>query len=212
MATEMEEAKESLKDKYNTQLYSDGTGNSSKDLTGLHAAIDDGTNVATYAGIDRSTYTWWKANYTASVGSLMLSDLATMFDSCKSGQKSPTIMATTETIWSAYEALLQPQVRMTAQANGYVTGDGGMKALSFRAAPMIADEYCTSGQIFFLNENTLNLYYMKHPKFPTDSRGFAVSKMREPINQDGEVGYIFNYSQLVCDEPRKNGRLVGVTA
>lgn len=212
METEMDEAKESLKDKFCTQLYSDGTGNGSKDITGLFAAVDDATNVSTYAGIDRSTYTWWKANYTASVGSLLLSDLATMFDSCKSGQKSPTIIVTTETLWSAYEALLQPQVRMTAQANGYVTGDGGMKALSFRAAPMISDEYCTSGQMFFLNENTLNFYYMKHPEFPTDSNGFAVSKMRPPTNQDGQVGYIFSYVNLVCDEPRKNGRLVGVTA
>lgn len=57
MATEMDEAKESLTDKFNTMLFSDGTGNSSKDLTGLHAAVDDGTNVATYGDIDRSTLT-----------------------------------------------------------------------------------------------------------------------------------------------------------
>lgn len=39
-----------------TQLYSDGTGNDSKDLTGLQAAIDNGDNVATYGGIARGTY------------------------------------------------------------------------------------------------------------------------------------------------------------
>jgi len=212
METELGEAKTSLQDKFGTQLFSDGTGNDSKDITGLHAAVDDATNVATYGGIARGTYTWWKANYTASVGSLMLSDLATMYDSCKSGQDSPSILPTTETIWSAYEALLEPQVRFTAQANGYTNGDGGMKSLSFRATPMISDEYCDSGMIYFLNEKYLQFYHMKHPKFPTDNRGFAVSEMREPVNQDGEVGFIFNYSQLVCDQPRKQGRLVGVTA
>ena len=213
MDAEMEEAKESLKDKFCTQLYSDGTGNGGKDLTGLHSAIgNDGTATATYGDITLATYTWFKGNYTASVGSLMLSDLATMADSCKSGQDSPTILVTTETIWSAYEALLQPQVRFQSEASGYNSGDGGMKALSFRGIPMIADDYCTSGNIFFINEKYLKLYYMKHPKFPTDAKGFSVTPLRDPVNQDGQVGFIFWYGQLVNSQPRRSGRLVGVTA
>lgn len=212
MDTEMEEAKESLRDKFCTQLFGDGTGNGSKDLTGLVAAIDDSTNVDTYGGILRSTYTWFKANYTASIGSLMISDMATMFDSCKSGQDTPSIIVTTETVWSAYEALLQPQVRFQSEASGYNSGDGGMKALSFRGVPVIADEYCTAGYMYFINEKYLNLYYMKHPKFPTDKNGFIVTDMREPVNQDGQVGFILWYGNLVNSQPRRSGVLRGVTA
>jgi len=212
MDTEMQEAHTSLEDKFGAQLFQDGTGNGSKNLTGLIAAIDNSTNVDTYGDILRSTYTWWKANYTASVGSLMLSDLATMFDSCKSGQDSPSIIVTDEATWSAYEALLQPQVRFQSEASGYNSGDGGMKALSFRGVPMIADEYCTAGYMYFINEKYLDLYYMKHPKHPTDSKGFTVTPLREPTNQDGQVGFILWYGNMINTQPRRSGVLRGVTA
>jgi len=213
MDTEMEEARESLTDKFCTQLFSDGTGNGSKDLTGFKAAVgNDGTAAANYGDIVLGTYTWFKGNYTASVGSLMLSDLATMYDSCKSGQDAPSIIVTTELLWTAYEALLQPQVRFQSEASGYNSVDGGMKALSFRGVPIIADEYCTTGDMYFINEKYLKLYYMKHPKFPTDAKGFAVTPLRDPVNQDGQVGFIFWYGQLVNSNPRRSGRLTGVTA
>jgi len=211
MATEMEEAKESLTDKFGTQIFGDGTGNGGKDITGLKAAIQDGTVTASYGDIVLGTYTWFKANYTASVGSLMLSDLATMMDSCTSGSDAPTIIVTTKTIKSAYEALLQNQVRFQ-MVDGKVSADGGITDMSFRTVPMIADEYCTSGDMYFINEKYVKLYYIKHPKFPTDAKGFAVSTMREPVDQDGEVGFIFSYVQLVNSQPRKSGRLAGVTA
>lgn len=212
MESEMNEAKESLKDKFGTKLQLDGTGNSSKDFAGLTAAIDDSTNVDTYGGITRSSYTWFKSNYTANVGSIMLSDFATMYSNCKSGNESPSVIVTTESLWDAYEALLQPQVRLMQDQGGQFKGEGGMKALSFRGTPIIADEYVESGKIWFINEKHLNFYHMQHPKFPTDKKGFTVTPMREPTNQDGQVGYILWYGQLVNDEPRKSGVLVGATA
>jgi hypothetical protein len=141
----------------------------------------------------------------------MLSDFATMFDSCESGADTPTIILTTKTIKSAYEALLQSQVRFQ-MVNGSVAADGGVSNLSFRTVPVLVDEYCTAGDVYFINEKYVNLYYMKHPKFPTDAKGFAVSPMREPVDQDGEVGFIFSYVQLVNRNPRRSGRLAGVTA
>lgn len=211
MDTEMEEAKESLTDKFCTQIYGDGTGNGGKDITGLEAAVSDGSVVAKYGDINLATYTWFKANYTASVGSLMLSDLATMFDSCESGSDTPSIILTTKTIKSAYEALLQSQVRFQ-MVDGKISADGGITNLSFRTVPIIADEYCPAGNLYMINEKYLKLYYMKHPKFPTDAKGFAVSPMREPVDQDGEVGFIFSYVQLVNSQPRRSGRMSGITA
>jgi hypothetical protein len=211
METEMEEAKESLKDKFCTQLYSDGTGNSSKDITGLKAAIDDSSVVDTYGGIVRSTYTWFKGNLTTSFGSLTLGKLATMFDSCKSGADRPTVIATTETLWSAYEALLQAQVRFNSNG-GAVNADGGLSEISFRTVPVIADEYCPSGEMYFINEKYVKLYYMKHAKHPTDSRGMTMTPLREPVDQDGQVGFILWYGNLVNSNPRRSGRVTGATA
>lgn len=44
--------------KMNTQFWGDGTGNSSKDITGIKAAVNA---TGTYAGLDRATYTWWQS-------------------------------------------------------------------------------------------------------------------------------------------------------
>jgi hypothetical protein len=208
MEVEMEEAKESLTDKFCTRLFLDGTGNDSKDIDGLVALVDDGTNVDEYGGITRTTYTWWKANYTATVGSLYLSDIATMFDSCSNGQDQPSLIVTTKTVLSIYEALLQSQIRFESGAKL----DGGMKGASFRGCPMIADEYCTSGYMYFLNMDKIKTKVLAHPQFPTDKRGFAVSDMREPTNQDGQVGFIFWYGNFYNEEPRKSGVLRGITA
>lgn len=212
MDAEMEECRESLTDQLCTQLFSDGTGNGGKELTGLKAAVgNDGTTTAKYGDIVLGTYTWFKGNYAAAVGSLMISDFATMFDSCESGSDTPSIIVTTKTIKSAYEALLQAQVRFQ-MVDGKVSADGGIMNLSFRTVPILADEYCGSTDVYFINEKYVKLYYMKHPKYPTDAKGFAVSPMREPVDQDGEVGFIFSYLQLVNSNPRRSGRLTGVTA
>jgi hypothetical protein len=207
MTVEMEEAKTSLTDKFCTKLFLDGTGNDEKDIDGLVAMVDDGTNVDVYGGITRSTYTWWKSNYTASVGSLYLSDMATMMDSCSNGSDEPDMLITTKTVKSAYEALLAAQIRFESGSRL----DGGAKELAFRGALITADEYCTAGYMYFLNTKKLKTKVLAHPQFPTDKRGFAVSDMREPVDQDGQVGFIFWYGNFYNEEPRKSGVLRGIT-
>lgn len=212
MDTEMSEAKDSIRDKFCSQLFGDGTGNSFKNITGLKAGIDDGTLVDIYGGIQRTIYTWFKSNVTSSFGSLTLGKLATMFDTCKSGSDKPSIIVTTETIWSALEALLQTQVRFTADSNGYASADGGLQNLSFRATPVLADEYCPAGELYMINEKYVKLYYMKHAKYPTDSNGLTVTPLREPVDQDGQVGYILWAGNLINSQPRRSARATGVTA
>ena len=208
---EMAEMKDSLQDKVCTQLHGDGTGNSNKNLLGLIAGADDGTNVGTYGGIVRSTYTWFKGYYNASGGVLATSTMATAWDACKSGNNAPTFIDTTEAMWTAYEDLLTPQARYNFDSQGYPKVDGGFDALFFRKAPVIADEYCASGYMWFLNEKTWVLHYVKHAKHPTDSKGFTLRPMAEPTNQDGQVGYLLFAGELVCTEPRRNGCVRGLS-
>ena len=48
----------SLKESIGMGIFSDGTGNGSKDLTGLVAMV---AATGTYGGINSSTYTWWQS-------------------------------------------------------------------------------------------------------------------------------------------------------
>jgi hypothetical protein len=67
----LEESQQEMMDSLGTIIYGDGTGNSSKDFLGLTAIVDDGTNVATYGTLARSTYTTIKATLTAFVTSMI---------------------------------------------------------------------------------------------------------------------------------------------
>ncbi len=220
-----EEAELDLKDKMMTDLYGDGTTNSSKVITGLRAVADDGSNVGTYGAIVRGTNSWWNAYYAATVGSLTLDNLATGYTGCAAGSDVPSLMVTTETVWNAYEALLQPSQRFNLMMDGYpqmdregiskskqLGADAGFRVVFFRGTPIVASDYCTAGDLFFLNEKYLDFKVLPNAKYPSDKFGFAMTDMKEPINQDGEVAQVLWYGNLVCSQCRRQGQMRGVTA
>lgn len=223
VAEELDFTVKSLKDEIGTQLYGDGTGNASKDILGLVAAVDDATSVATYGGLARATYSTWNATRTAQSGALSIANLAADFDAAAVGEEVPTIMVTTPAVFTLYEALLTPTVshqfsmndfRMTgdgiARVGGAVAANQGFRALTFRGIPFVADEKCTSGNIFTLNEKHLFVYTI--PQSGREMKGgFAWTGFKEPVNQDAVAGQILWYGQFVTDAPRLHARRTGVT-
>lgn len=227
LATEMESKAMDLKDTMGDGFYSDGTGNASKDITGLQAAIDDSTQVTTYEGISRSTYTGWRSTRTADNGTLAVSDLASDFNAAKIGTEDPTLVLTTPAIFTFYEALLDDNVRYTLSFGGYdqIYGKGaprkssntavgvGFNSLYYRGVPFVADEKCTSGRIYTINEDHLFFYtFRAHPKHNAEKHGFFWTGLKEPVNQDGSVGQFLWYGNLASDGPRFSAVRTGVTA
>jgi len=226
IATEMEQRTKDFKDMFGSQLYGDGTGNANKDILGLQAAVDDSTSVTTYLGLSRSTYTNWKATRTAQSGSLTLADLAADFDAAQVGEDAPTLFVTTPAVFTLYEALLTPTVQHSLSFNGYdmLTATGvskglaagnGFRALYFRGVPLVADEKCTSGNIYTLNENHLSFYKLPQPTgFTVESErdGFGWTGWLQGVNQDAVTGRLQWYGQLICDAPRTQARRTGVTS
>ena len=205
---EVENAAKSLKDKFGTALFTAQTGSS---FDSLVDAVDDGTNVNVYGDINRTNNTWWQGQYNGTGGALTLTMLATQYDLQMSGTDTPDFIATTKVLWSGYEALLQPQVRFQFATAGFPKIDGGFQAMFFRNTPMVADEYCTSGHIYMLNMKYLRFYTLKHPDYPTDALGFTTTKMREPTDQDGKVGFLLFYGNLISTQPRRQGVIRNVT-
>ena len=224
VAQEMEQVSNFLKDEMGRQIYTDGTGNSSKDILGLLAAVDDATDVVTYGGISRNTFTNWRATRTAQSGSLSLANLAADFDAAQVGSDTPDLIVTTPAVWTIYEALLTPTVqhsvsptefRLTAEGSKPISnlgGNQGFRALAFRGVPVVADEKCTSGNIFTLNTNFLKLYKLPQPDRKEIANGFAWTGWKEPTNQDAVTGQLLWYGQLLCTSPRRQARRTGVTS
>lgn len=218
LAQEMEEAKESLKNNLCSALFGDGTGASiggvaNSAMNGLKNLVDDGTQVTSLGDITYATYSWWQSTVSNTALSLSLSHLATQYSAASSGNEAQSVdlIVTTETLFNAYEALHQPNIRWNNPTTGSNINPSGMK-LNYRGAEVIADEYCPSTYIFGLNTRTIDMFVGDHPTHPTNKDGFTVTPMREPTDQDGQVGFLLMYCQLINNRPARSFKSIQVTA
>jgi len=242
LAVEMDSIAQDLMDDCGGYLYA-GTGASGASFDSILNAADDGTNFSTYGGQTRTAgyYTTLQGYYVASVGALAISDLSTSYDSVEIGGVGPSLIVSTPTIWSAYEALLQPTVRAGYQTAGFpqVTrtgvvsstnalsgGDIGFNALWYRGTPFVKDEKCTSQKLFMLNEKNFfwaGLDLPDYEKINTSERnitgpqalpipkGFNWSGMLRSTNQPAEVGHMYLVGNWMSDDPRRCGQATGIT-
>jgi hypothetical protein len=229
-AIELASTAEDMADDIGTIFYGDGTGNSSKDFLGLEAIVDDGTNAATYGGLSRATYTTLNSTVTASGGTLTLLKMATLYNSISSGSVNPTLGLTTEAIFSYYEQLLQPQERIAktvSEMRGVMTGGTGFTGLYYKGFPILADEKCTSGVLYFVNEDFLEWRALPMAETtPVNFRvtdiegndytnvgglGFSWSGWIKPINQASLIGHIYLGGELWSSNPKRHGKLTGIT-
>lgn len=232
-------------------IYGTGTGNQPNGLGNI--VLDSGT----IGGQSRSTYSQLNATNTASGGTLTLAKMATLDDAISSASldsEKPNIGLTTKTVLSLYEQLLAPTVRAQYDSVGYdkvaIRGDGivkrvdlkaaaGFNALSYRGMGIIADDYATSGVLFFLNERyydwmgrsmvpdeykdfitKVNLGTMKTYEgtgaealdVPSEYNGWFYQKPLMLPNQAGTVARFYVIGQTVARGFRRLGKLTGITS
>jgi hypothetical protein len=235
------------------QLYT-GTG-SGNNWSSIAMVADDGTNYPTYGALSRTTYPSLDGYLLTSTGALSLAKMATAYDATEKGTDSSTGIFTTKALWSVYETLLTPTVHANYTAVGSqmasMTPDGivmgkdglsgtqGFKAVTYRGTPVMKDEHCPSGNMFFVNSRKDGLFrnfgyaaidlsnekefstvnFSKTEGSPEGTfgsrkapRGFNFRDMMTPVDQLAEVGYVMFHGEFCSAEPRLQGRLTGVTA
>jgi hypothetical protein len=207
----IDDAESTIKDLFAQQIFGNGTGNAGKDLTGLKAAIDDGTNVAVYGGIDRATNAFWKSNVdTFAVDhSNLIAKMKLIFAKCARGglENRPDLIVTDLNTWLKYSELVddKTQINQPLGKLGKEFANLGFVQQSFMGVPVVYDEYCPADTIYFINSNTIQLY-------GKPGRQFQPSEMVKPHNQDAKIGQIFFAGELVGNEPRANGVLTKALA
>lgn len=225
LATEMESKAADMKDNLGDGFYSDGTGNENKDIIGLRAAVDDNTFITSYEGLSRATFTQWRSTITSDA-TVTLPDFATDFNAAKVGAEDPTLLLSTPAVFNIYEALMDQDVRYNLQFAGYdqIYGKGlprksgnlaqgqGFNSLYFRGVPLVADEKCTTGRLYTLNENHIWFYTFSNlPNAKSIKNGFGWTGLKEPVNQDGSVGQFLWYGNLASDGPRFSALRYSIT-
>jgi hypothetical protein len=229
LTVEMDSVATDMADTLGTGLYSDGTGTSNKQLTGLDAAVDDGNGTATYANLARGTYTTWVSDLDSSSNSITRAEMGASFDAATIGSDHPTLGVTTPAIWTTIEGLAMGTISFNNPLPGLakqygtmtkagvkkgVTGELGFTSLFFRGIPIIADEKCTSGRFYFLNENHMGLATWAYPDFPGyvtkgNYNGFCWTGLKIPTNQDATVGQFLFYGELVTNAVRTHAYMTG---
>lgn len=236
---ELASTAQDMADDIGTLFYGTGTGNGSKDFLGLEGIVDDSTNVTTYGSLSRTTYTTLRSTVTASSGTVSLSKMSTLYNAATSGSQKPTLGLCSETIFSLYESLLQPQERIAKDVSmmksegsmgkvgqGYVGGTG-FTGLFYKGFPVLADEKATSGVLYFVNEDFIDFYALpmalttpiKYRSQDIDGNdyseveglGFSWSDWIKPTNSAAIVGHIYLGGELISANPKRHAKLTGIT-
>ncbi len=196
------QAEESLREEMTEGIFSDGTGNSNKDLTGLKAMV---LNSGTYGNINSATYTWWKSYVDSTAETLSLADMRTAFNTpSRGGKDHPNLIVTTQTLFEKYESSLTSTIQMMSEGSKKL-GDAGFQVLEYKGQPIVWDENCNSTYMYFLNTAHMKLVVHK-------DANFSVSNFVKPEDQDVRVAQILFMGNLTCDRRKSFALLSGKTA
>lgn len=194
---EVQNAKESLRDQIAEALYTDGTGTDNKDLTGMVAAIDDGSAVATYAGINRGTYPWWKsAKHNWSTTSISLGELRKVTQGVSDGAIKPDYVLSGDDFYNKVYELILPQQRQHHAG----LADAGFDNLRVDGRILNADNYCGDTDVWIVNSKFIGLKIAK-------GRDFKLEPFQKPVNQDSRITRILWAGQFVNRSCRRHARI-----
>jgi len=193
----IDQCKNSMIDMFDEDLFLDGSADSNNAITGLGAMVETGT----YGNIAGATYTWWNAYEENTAGVLNESDMRTAFNTVARNRSHPDIIITTQTLFEKYESLVLPSYR----TENLKMADLGFTNLAFKGVPIIYDDFCPSGVMFFLNSEYMKLRVSK-------GNDFVWTDKREPTNQ-----FVFSMltrwiGNLTCSARRYQGKLTARTA
>ena len=190
-------AEKTMIDKLATGIYSNGSTDP-KSIVGLRGIV---STSATVGGISQSSYSWWQSQVDSTTLTLTIAALQTIHNRTTVNNDSPTVAATTRTLFNSYYGLLQPQQRFVDSE----TAKGGFQNLMFNGIPVIADSYCPANYFYFLNENYLHLFAHK-------DCDMKFEPFQKPVNQDVKTAKVLWMGALGSSNNRLHGVLSALTS
>lgn len=174
-------AMKTMSNNISSGVYSDGTGSSGKQITGLTAQVATAPTSGTVGSIDRSSWSFWR-NQTLQdstfSSSTVLAKMEALWITCIRGQDKPDLITTDDGGFAAYWAALQAFQRITRDDRGRL----GWAELSFLTADVIydGDSGHRDNTMYFLNTDYI---YLR----PHSDRNFVPLERRDAVNQDAFV-------------------------
>ena len=207
MNAKLDNLQGSMIDKLETSLFSDGTGDSSKEIDGLGNIVPSTNTTGTIGGINAGTYTWWRNNATSMTGKSAAAYLRqymnTMFNNCgqmgEGVSRFPDIIVTDQTTYEYYES-------ETIEIGRVLMGDKtmadlGFGELAFKGRPITWSPAASAQKMFFLNTNFLE--FVADPTY-----NFEMTDWKSiPDQPNDRVAQVVTVGNLVCSNRKRQGLL-----
>lgn len=205
----MENLRNSLRSTMNTDMYLDGTGNSSKALTGLQALVSSTPTTGTVGAINRANFSFWRNQQTSGA------QTASAFDNLRStmrsiynlssngvGDQHPTFGVTDRTVFEGYESLLVANERFMDKKSG----DGGFKneVLKFKGMLLSYDNACTASAMYMLNPQFYKMIYKT-------GSWMRAKPAVTPANQTVDIIPVRTMANTVAIQPRRLGVITAIS-
>lgn len=233
MKVMMESRAQDAADDIGNFLQGDGTSFGGKAPMGLAGAVDNGTNLATYGGLSRASYTGLNSTVTASGGTISLVKVRTLWNSISDGPVIPNFILTDYTTWGYFEQLQTPYQRNNqdfSPSQRTVASTSGYTEQRWDGMIISRDKKVTTGYFYMLNLNVLEWYALKwwegekvspkakdiqgnvyEDKMYSPGEAFSWTGMIKAYNQGTVNGFMILGGQLINLAPFRNGVLTGIT-
>jgi hypothetical protein len=206
-------AEAQLMNQISAGVYSDGTGNSGKDITGLAAAISTSPTSGTYGGINRATWSFWRNvafdattdGGAAATSANIQSYMNRVAVQLVRGTDRPDMIVADNNYYRLFLESLQAIQRVTSESSAAA----GFTSIKYMGAGLNCDVYLDGGiggsiptnRMYFINSNYMFLR-------PHRDRNFVpIGGDRQSVNQDAIVRLVGWAGNLTCSGAQFQGIL-----
>ena len=189
----IDNAIKTMRNNLSTGVYSDGTGSSGKQITGLQAIVADSPTTGTVGGINRATHSFWRnqtsGDATLATAANVRTEMQAMWLETSRGSDTVDFIVADQTLFSLFWDSLTDIQRIS----GSDEGAAGFKSLKYVTADVFydGDSGISSNHMYFLN--TDYIYLRPHPK-----RNVVPLDRKSSLNQDAFVVPIVWAGNLTC--------------
>ncbi len=181
----------------------------------LLQAYDDGTNVTTYGGINRTAAgnAFWKSTLTTSAGAILTRVAFVPYlvqTTYLAGGEAPDFVVMYPGDWTKLMTdFMSSETFFTKPGSRYGSDDvinAGFRGLMLGDTPIFMDPFCPKGTAYLINSRYLAMYMSEDAPFAFSGFYSAI-----PNLQIANIGVVIVAFDVTCTKPISGMRITGIT-
>lgn len=179
-----------LQQSYNAEIY------------GIPYLFDNA--ISTMYGLSRTAVPFLLPQTTNHNGTITTQGIQKMLDKLEvNGGSSANMLITSYDVRRKYLAYLE-----TTRTNfDYMNLDGGFKAMSYNGIPLVADRFCTGGNLYFINTDDFRLAQLCDWQWIEGENGRILVQLEKTPTY---TGTLVKYANLICVRPSAQGKIYNI--